>query len=114
MLIKDEVNVKEVVFDANIADDVYLDTTLTDELKKEGFVRELIRHIQDLRKKTQLTPNDIVTLLVSTSAEGETLVREFENDIKKTALLREVKFDKTFAGEEFAVGGVPFKLRLER
>ena len=114
VLIKDEVNVKEVVFDANIADDVYLDTTLTDELKKEGFVRELIRHIQDLRKKTQLTPNDIVTLLVSTSAEGETLVREFENDIKKTALLREVKFDKTFAGEEFAVGGVPFKLRLER
>ncbi|MCR4306499.1 MAG: class I tRNA ligase family protein, partial [Candidatus Yonathbacteria bacterium] len=114
VLIKDEVNVKEVVFDMNIADDVYLDTNLTDELKKEGFVRELIRHVQDLRKKTQLTPNDVVTLLVSTNADGEALVREFSNDMKKAALLTEVKFDDSFPGEEFAINDVPFKLRLER
>ncbi|MEK7173135.1 MAG: isoleucine--tRNA ligase, partial [Patescibacteria group bacterium] len=49
-LIKDEVNVKEVVFDENIKDEVELDTTMTDELKEEGQVREIIRHIQDLRK----------------------------------------------------------------
>jgi len=98
----------------NIADECFLDTHLTDELKKEGLVRELIRHIQDLRKKTQLTPQDIVTLLVSTNTEGEMLVREFEGDIKKTALLCEVRFSDSFTGEEFAVNDIPFKLQMER
>ncbi|MCR4330649.1 MAG: class I tRNA ligase family protein, partial [Patescibacteria group bacterium] len=114
VLIQDEVNVKEIVFDENIADDVYLDINLTDELKKEGFIRELIRHIQDLRKKTQLTPQDVVVLSVSTSTEGEALVREFDNDIKKAALLHEVNFGDSFPGEEFSINDIPFKLRLER
>ena len=61
-LIKDEVNVKEVIFNENIKDEVELDTAMTDELKEEGQVREIIRHIQDLRKKAGLTPADRVII----------------------------------------------------
>jgi isoleucyl-tRNA synthetase len=57
-LIKDEVNVKEIIFDDRIEGEVELDTTMTDELKEEGQVREIIRHIQDLRKKAGLVPKD--------------------------------------------------------
>ena len=50
-LIKDELNVKEVIFDDKISGEVELDTTITPELKKEGELRELVRGLQDLRKK---------------------------------------------------------------
>ena len=63
-LIKDEVNVKEIKFDAKTDDsfvcaklgdaEICLDTKLTDELKKEGLYRKLLRALQDARKKAGL------------------------------------------------------------
>jgi len=62
-LIKDEVNVKRVSFAGGIADDpgfvreeeinweIGLDTAITDDLRLEGEARELVRRIQELRKK---------------------------------------------------------------
>lgn len=61
-LIKEEVNVKEVVFDATLSEEVVLDTTLTEVLKEEGDVRELVRLIQDLRKASTLSPRDAAVL----------------------------------------------------
>jgi isoleucyl-tRNA synthetase len=45
--------------------EVKLDTTLTPELKAEGELRDLIRTIQDLRKKADLMPADRITLMVT-------------------------------------------------
>ena len=50
-LIKDEVNVKEIIWDKNINQEVELDVEITPELKEEGELREFIRGLQDLRKK---------------------------------------------------------------
>lgn len=64
-LIKDEMNVKEVVIDVSVTKgEVVLDTTITDALKKEGEVRDLVREIQDLRKKANLQPKELATLIV--------------------------------------------------
>ncbi|HXF29433.1 MAG TPA: class I tRNA ligase family protein, partial [Chlamydiales bacterium] len=49
-LIKDEVNVKEVVFSDTIEKEVELDTALTQELKEEGMLREIVRDVQAKRK----------------------------------------------------------------
>ena len=38
-LIKDEVNVKEIIFDASLPEAVWLDTLVTPELKIEGELR---------------------------------------------------------------------------
>ncbi len=52
-LIKDELNIKEVELETGKGDlKIELDTKITPELKAEGEARELIRQIQDLRKKT--------------------------------------------------------------
>ncbi len=48
---------------------VGLDTEITDELKKEGSVRDLIRGIQNLRKQSGLEVTDRINLEVS-GAEG--------------------------------------------
>ena len=71
-LIKDELNVKEVVIDGALSkDEVILDTDISDELKEEGNVREVIRFIQELRKEAGLTPKEAATLVFVQSDDIE-------------------------------------------
>ena len=50
-LIKDEVNVKSIVYKKS--GDTELDFVLTPELRGEGYAREFIRQVQDMRKEAQ-------------------------------------------------------------
>lgn len=87
-LIKDELNVKEIEQIEEAGElTVELDTTLTDELKEEGIVRELIRTINNLRKEMKLTIQDRVK--ISYRAEDELLNKVFEKyaeEFKKSTL----------------------------
>lgn len=62
-IIADEVNVKNIEVEG---DTVVLDTELTDDLKKEGIARDIIRAIQDARKKENLNPSDSIRLIMNT------------------------------------------------
>ncbi len=64
-LVMDELNVKEVKHDEGQIEEVTLDTTITEELEKEGDLRKLIRAVQDARKEAGLVPGDEITLTVS-------------------------------------------------
>ena len=57
-LIKEEVNVKEIVVDKKMKKEIELDLTITPELKEEGILREVIRHIQAMRKEAGFRPRD--------------------------------------------------------
>jgi len=59
-LIRDEVNVKEIIHDSEISLDIELDTEITPKLAEEGAVRDVIRSIQDWRKEQGLNPRDSV------------------------------------------------------
>ncbi len=87
-LIKDELNVKEIEQIEETGElKVDLDTTLTDELKEEGIVRELIRTINNLRKEMKLTIGDRVE--ISYHASDDLLNRVFEKyseELKKSTL----------------------------
>lgn len=50
-IIKEELNVKEVLVDESQTEKVTIDTQLTEQLIEEGKAREIIRHIQELRKE---------------------------------------------------------------
>ncbi|MEK7194467.1 MAG: DUF5915 domain-containing protein, partial [Patescibacteria group bacterium] len=63
-LIKDEINVKQVILDKDLKEEIYLDTNLTPELEEEGRVREIIRSIQEMRKEKGLMPGDEMELRV--------------------------------------------------
>ncbi len=113
-IIKDEVNVKEVIFVANAGQDtpgVLLDTIITPALKREGQFRELLRTVQELRKTTGLSTSDIVTLEIKTNDDGQALVKEFENELKKASLLKEIVF-KDISGETVDIDGIPFTLMV--
>lgn len=76
-LVMDEVNVKSIeVKKGDYA--VELDLVLTPELVREGTVREIIRRVNDLRKKQGLTLEDRIDLYVGGSEDILQAVREHE------------------------------------
>ncbi len=118
-LIKDELNVKEIVENQNIETEVLLDINITSELKEEGDYREFVRGVQDMRKKSGLTPSDKISLSIETSEEGKKLIQKFENDLKKTVLALNVEFIgndglPAQAGEEIKVDALVFKIKIQK
>jgi isoleucyl-tRNA synthetase len=83
-LIRGEVNVKEIIFDQNIKDEIELDTTITEELKEEGILRELIRQMQDIRKKEGLKPGQMVDFYIATDLNGKNFLVKYAKEIKKS------------------------------
>lgn len=86
-LIKDEVNIKEVV--ADLKEGVILDTTITEELKEEGLVRDFVRSVQILRKEANLTPKDKIRVYYS---ENKDIVEKYSKQIKKQVIAEEIIF----------------------
>lgn len=82
-ILKDELNVKKVIR----GDKLELDFDITPKLKNEGYVRELIRHIQSGRKSAGLQVDDRIDLiLISSSHQLSSAVKDFENEIKQETL----------------------------
>ena len=113
-LIKDEINIKEIIFDKNIATDVELDTIITLELKVEGQLREFIRAIQDLRKKSGLKPEQKIILEIQVSEAGQKLLNKFENEIKKSAGIKKIEFKDVVIGEEIKIDELEFKIVINK
>ncbi|MDP3710787.1 MAG: class I tRNA ligase family protein [bacterium] len=99
-LIKDEVNVKEIIFGSEIK----LDTTLTAELKDEGLVREFVRNVQGLRKDLGLKPQDVIVCQISGDEEIENIISRHSKDILKGIHAEEIKIGgkKEFKAEKEA------------
>ncbi len=64
-ILAEELNVKEV----KVGDRVELDETITPELRREGLMREVIRHVQAARKKAGLNVDDRILLKLATEDE---------------------------------------------
>ena len=94
-LIRQEVNVKEIIFDSKIKKEVQIDTKLTPQLKEEGMVREVIRQIQAMRKKAGYKPSHrvLVCYFVSPSL-NKILARN------KDFILKEIIAEDFQAGEK--------------
>ncbi|MBU0649998.1 class I tRNA ligase family protein, partial [Patescibacteria group bacterium] len=83
-LIKEEVNIKTIEWTGEAGDlIVTLDTTLTEELRTEGYARELIRAIQDLRKEKGFTVEQKVKVTYPATPENTKAVEVFGDYIKQ-------------------------------
>ncbi len=61
-IIKDELNVKSVIEGIEIS----IDTNISEYLRQEGVVRDIIREIQSKRKELNLMPSDKISLILKT------------------------------------------------
>ncbi len=94
-LIKDEVNVKEVVFDGKLAGDIELDTVITPELKEEGIIRELVRLTQELRQKANYEPKDRIKAMLELPEELRTVIQKNEKLFAKEIGAEEIELKKS-------------------
>jgi len=91
-IIKDEINVKEIEIEIGKGTlGIELDSKITQELKKEGEAREIIRKIQEERKKLGTTLDERVNVVLDKWPE------KFENYIKNRALISNLKKGQKFS-----------------
>ena len=110
-VLKDEVNVKAVVFGPTPAsqvgqDEVVLDTNITHELMEEGLLREFIRVVQGMRQDADFEPKDEIMLMIQASGELDVVLRREEAMLKEMVHARAVEYrrDTTHVARDTRVG----------
>lgn len=110
-LVKDELNIKDVEFDSNQEDEVVLNIEITEDLKREGWFRELLRNIQQMRKDRGLNPEDKISLKIETSVLGEEIVEAFKPELERIAGVENIDFKSGVSeGEEINIDELSFKI----
>lgn len=99
-IIKEELNVKEVIADSNSrtsekndpeAVGVELDFNITNELRQEGLAREVIRSVQNARKQSGLEVDNRIKLAFSTKDESlNESIAKFNTEILSETLATEL------------------------
>ena len=112
-ILKDELNIKEAEIIEGVDKKVELDAFITEELKKEGQYRELLRAIQDIRKKNGLNPNDVVTLVVNTNKEEQKFINTFSKELMKAVGVKAILFKENNGGE-IKISELVFKIGIEK
>jgi isoleucyl-tRNA synthetase len=108
-IIAEEVNVKTV----GVGKAVWLDKELTEGLKQEGFVRELVRFVQNARKKAGLNVDDRIRLGILDYDLGG-LSEGLVGILQAETLAVEVGAGNYGYDEVVAVEGVNITISLER
>jgi len=105
-LIKKQINVKKVKIKQSKTEKVILNHKLNPELLKEGYTREVIRRVQNLRKKAKLNKNNKIELNIKSKQELDL------NFIKKqvNASIKEIKKPKI--KEKFKIKDKEFYIKF--
>lgn len=113
-LIKDRLNVKEVVFDETIQNEVELDLEITQALREEGVVREIIRAVQDMRKQKGLTPSDPIELTIGANEACKDVLEkpEWLVEIRGTVLAKEIHVKTISEGDKVVVDDIEFTIQI--
>jgi len=112
-ILLDEINVKKAVSDKELAEDVWLDQNLTDDLKQEGMRRDIIRLVQDLRKKSNLSVTDKADLEIEVLSGSKEFFEKSAEMIANSTGLSRVMFSTGVSGEVLELyDGLKISVRL--
>lgn len=124
-LIKDELNVEDVILNGGIdtgeqAWTAELDTNITPELKKKGMAREIARQIMNLRKESGLTPQDAIRVSLAVGDQGlrDTLEEIIDSAIAGANVqahsIGESLEDETLSRTEVKLDGQPIQIGIKK
>lgn len=92
-ILRDEVNVKKIIFSADLKEEVVLDTKLTEKLKREGYLREISRLVQGLRQEAGFSPKDQI-ILYATGDDYLVDLMKSSKSLKKSVGAATIEFRK--------------------
>jgi len=94
-----------------------MDITISDELKQEGFARELINKIQNFRKDLNFEVTDKINLAINTDTELKNAIDKYSEYIASQTLTNNITFvEKDEINEsfgEFEINGIVAKIKIE-
>jgi isoleucyl-tRNA synthetase len=93
---------------------VALDTELTPELVREGWIRDFIRGVQDARKTAGLQIEDRITLRYSAPPEIADAIESGLDYVKAETLARSVELASEVTGQPVEVGDQTVCVQVER
>lgn len=102
-------------FDVETNNDIYviIDTQITDELLKEGYLRELISKIQQERKKLDLNVSDRIEITLNCDDDVKNVVDSNNSIISNETLAENIIFDEIDA-EESDLNGKIIKFKIKK
>lgn len=93
---------------------VVIDTAITPELKEEGYLREILSKIQNMRKESGFEVMDNINLYITGNEMLENIVKKFENIIKHDTLAVNIYYsDKNKEYTDIPVNGEKLKVFVE-
>ncbi|SDD49369.1 Isoleucyl-tRNA synthetase [Paenibacillus sp. UNCCL117] len=92
---------------------VTLNTAISPELEQEGLVREVIRLVQDYRKKLQLPLEQRIRLVLDVDAGLREALERFDSVLQEHLLLESVRYAQEDGMEELPMGERQVRLRVE-
>jgi isoleucyl-tRNA synthetase len=92
---------------------IVLDTTITEELKEEGNLREILSKVQNMRKESGFEVADKINLYVSGNELLESVVKKHEEAIKKETLTVEVIYNTNREYNQCKINGEDFNIAVE-
>ena len=96
-IIAEELNVKEVFsHNRTEAPGVVLNLEISPQLRREGMMREVIRHVQNSRKDAGLQVDDRINLSFRASGPLLEAVNTYEQAIKDETLAVELSYDAEY------------------
>ena len=93
---------------------VILDTTITEELREEGFVREILSKVQNLRKESGFEVADRIKLYVAGNKMLEEVNKKFEDHIKNETLATAKHYNEDREYNDFKINGEDLKIAVEK
>ena len=92
---------------------VVLDTHISEELREEGHVREMISKIQNMRKESGFQVADKIKLYVSDNEMLMDVIKKFAETIKRDTLTEEIIFAANREYTETTINGEKLNMAVE-
>ena len=94
---------------------VVLDTTITEELKEEGYIREVLSKVQNMRKESGFEVLDRINLYVDENEMLENVIKKFETQIKIDTLADNIFYNKQIPNyTDTVINGEKLKIVVEK
>ncbi|MFD0695592.1 isoleucine--tRNA ligase [Paenibacillus sp. GCM10027628] len=92
---------------------VAIHTSITEELEQEGFVREIVRAVQDYRKRRELPIEKRVNLILDVDSTLKAALERFTHILQDNVLLASIRYAKEPNMEVVSMGDRSFGLLIE-